>query len=257
MNGNQIGSNTLNGSVAGPINFLNMTGGILQNAGNVSIGSVAGTALSGAVTLTPIIQTGGTVLVDTTSQNANSMTTTFNTGYTVAGGATLQLNDGGTGTVTLTTPTLTRSTTGSYAPFSGSFANTGFGGLATGTLAGTLDIIPVQGHLDATRNCSPSATAAAGAPLCCRKTGRLPICCNPGSSLARSAGNATADFTQFDGGTGVQSFSTYVTYAPTSGLQSTATATDVGIITCGPDRHQYHDRLRPSRFKAPSAAAAR
>ena len=106
-------------------------------------------ALSTSAPTNNFIQTGGTILVDTTSQFL-TLTTTLEGGYTVAGGAILELN--GTGTsVGLTVPTLSRSTTrAACCPLWGRTvrrASRGSADSAAGTMVGTLDIIPVTGSL--------------------------------------------------------------------------------------------------------------
>ncbi len=225
LNGGTLNMNQLPiGSPTAPINFVNMTGGTLQNASSLNVGF--GAAPAG------FIQTGGTILVDTASQAGNTMTTTVTTQYTIAGGAIVQLNAGtsGRGIVTLTTPTLLRSTAGSYSPD----ATGGIGALASGALAGTLDIIPVHGALDAASGSQELFVISGG-------IGSLSAGNSVNANLlqpwiiARTNGTTTAsaNFTQFDtASSGIQALpvGSYVTYAASGGINS-ATANDVGLVS--------------------------
>ncbi len=206
LNGGTLNMNGTSIGAAAAISFLNMTGGTLQNAATVNV--------TGGFT-----QTGGMILVDTTSQTGLAMTTTLNTGYTVAGGAILQLNAGGGGTVTLTTPTLTRSTTGSVLPAVGSYVAgagfSGFGGLAAGTMVGTLDIIPV--------------TTSLGTNELLTITGTLPTTTNGIIApwvVARNPSAGTADFTTLSGNN-VVSFAGYATYGAGGLNNASGAGTDV------------------------------
>ena len=68
LNGGTLNMNGLPIGTSGkPINFFNMTGGTLQDATNVFV----------TATTNNFIQTGGTILVDTSSQSGNVMTTTI------------------------------------------------------------------------------------------------------------------------------------------------------------------------------------
>ncbi len=218
--------------------------GIPPNTTILSIDSPTQVTLSNSPTatgaVTPLafstpgfMQTGGAILVDTTSQAGTTMTSTIQGRFAIGGGAIVQLNAGtsGSGVVTLTTPTLLRGTKGGYSPDT----TVGGGALATGTLAGTLDIIPVQGVLDAASGGSQELFNISGG------IGSL----SAGNSLnpnllqpwiiARTSGaaNASANFAQFDTtSNGIQALPTasYVTYASGSGINS-ATANDVGLVT--------------------------
>ena len=207
-----------------PINQFNMSGGVLQNASNLDI--TAGTS--------NFTQTGGTVLVDTTSQAGTNMTTSISNLYTIAGGSILQLNAGttGSGVVKLTTPTLARSSTGSYQPDANS----------RGRWPGDRHACRHARHYSGpglfrrrrqfTRNFFNISNGSGGRSLA--GNGTFTNLLQPWViARAHGAGNSTADFTQFDNGTSnVQSFAgNYNTYAATSGFQATATVNDVGIIT--------------------------
>jgi fibronectin-binding autotransporter adhesin len=168
-----------------PLDNFGFNGGTLKNATAVFV--------TGGV-----VQNGGTLLRDQAGATTIGAPTTVGSDvYTVGGGAVVQLNAGGANSVALS---------------AGSLARAG---------AGTLDIIPVTGSLDAAAAATELVQFTATPPTPVTGEPILPVW-----TVARTDGTAgaSADFTTFDSGPNT-SIARYAGYA--TGSLNSAAATDV------------------------------